>query len=100
MMNGNLNPNNHFNEEDPLNDNELSVNKYFKGFIRNKNIEELIAYDNKLFSEVRNLESEKHVLVTQNYKKFVAATETINTVISLFKLFLYTTVDKIIFSRI
>ena len=29
---------------------------------------------------MRNLESEKHVLVTQNYKKFVSATETINTI--------------------
>ena len=67
-------------DNDPLNNPEINIKDHFKNFIRNKNIEELIAYDNKLFSEVRNLESEKHILVTQNYKKFVAATETINTV--------------------
>ncbi len=65
---------------DPLNDPTLNAKNHFKHFIKNRSIEELIAYDNKLFSEVRNLESEKHILVTQNYKKFVAATETINTV--------------------
>ena len=58
----------------------VDVKEYFKEFIKNKKIDELISYDNKLFSEVRNLESEKHVLVTQNYKKFVSATETINTI--------------------
>lgn len=65
---------------DPLDDPDLNIKDHFKSFIKTKKIEELIAYDNKLFSEVRNLESEKHVLVTQNYKKFVSATETINTV--------------------
>ena len=68
------------NEHNPLNSPHLNIHEHFKDFIKNKSIEDLIAYDNKLFSEVRNLESEKHVLVTQNYKKFVAATETINTV--------------------
>jgi hypothetical protein len=67
--------------DDPLNDANLQIKSHFKEFIKDKSIEELIAYDNKLFSEVRNLENEKHILVTQNYKKFVAATETINTVI-------------------
>jgi hypothetical protein len=70
--------------EDPLNNPNLHIKGHFKNFIKNKSIEELIAYDNKLFSEVRNLESEKHILVTQNYKKFVAATETINTVNNIF----------------
>ncbi len=69
---------------EPLDDPSLNVKEHFKTFIKNKAIEELIAVDNKLFSEVRNLENEKHILVTQNYKKFVAATETINTVILLF----------------
>jgi hypothetical protein len=74
---------------DPLNDPTLNAKDHFKQFIKNRSIEELIAYDNKLFSEVRNLESEKHILVTQNYKKFVAATETINTVRKLtIKIFL------------
>ena len=63
-----------------LDDPKVNVKEYFKNFIKNKKIDELIAADNKLFSEVRNLESEKHVLVTQNYKKFVSATETINTI--------------------
>lgn len=66
--------------EDPFNNPELNVKEHFKQYIRNKTIEELISEDNKIFSEVRNLESEKHILVTQNYKKFVSATETINTV--------------------
>jgi hypothetical protein len=69
---------------DPLNSSSLNVKEHFRQFIKNKAIEELIAYDNRLFSEVRNLESEKHILVTQNYKKFVAATETINTVNNYF----------------
>ena len=59
---------------------DLNVPEYFKQYIKEKKIEELISTDNKLFSEVRNLESEKHVLVTQNYKKFVSATETINNI--------------------
>ena len=65
---------------DPLDQPDLNVIEYFHSFIKPKKIDDLIAYDNKLFSEVRNLESEKHVLVTQNYKKFVSATETINTI--------------------
>lgn len=80
MSSTNLKEINQNNQNEPLDDESLKVKEYFKQFIRNKSIEELIAYDNKIFSEVRNLESEKHVLVTQNYKKFVAATETINTV--------------------
>lgn len=67
-------------ENEPLDQQYLNVKDYFTNFIKTKKIDELIAYDNKLFSEVRNLESEKHVLVTQNYKKFVSATETINTI--------------------
>ena len=66
--------------EQNLDDPKVNVKEYFKNFIKNRKIDELIAADNKLFSEVRNLESEKHVLVTQNYKKFVSATETINTI--------------------
>ena len=66
--------------EPSLDDPKINVKEYFKRFIKPKKIDELIAADNKLFSEVRNLESEKHVLVTQNYKKFVSATETINTI--------------------
>ena len=66
--------------EHTLDDPNVNVKEYFRDFIKPKKIDELIAADNKLFSEVRNLESEKHVLVTQNYKKFVSATETINTI--------------------
>ena len=66
--------------EHSLDDPKVNVKEYFRDFIKLKKIDELIAEDNKLFSEVRNLESEKHVLVTQNYKKFVSATETINTI--------------------
>ena len=66
--------------EHTLDDPNVNVKEYFRSFIKLKKIDELIAADNKLFSEVRNLESEKHVLVTQNYKKFVSATETINTI--------------------
>ena len=66
--------------EQNLDNPDVNVKEYFRNFIKNKKIDELIAADNKLFSEVRNLESEKHVLVTQNYKKFVSATETINTI--------------------
>ena len=70
----------HVFDSNPLDDENLNVKDYFKEFIKKRNIEELIAEDNKLFNEVRNLESEKHILVTQNYKKFVSATETINSV--------------------
>ena len=66
--------------EHSLDDPNVNVKEYFRNFIKPRKIDELIAADNKLFSEVRNLESEKHVLVTQNYKKFVSATETINTI--------------------
>jgi hypothetical protein len=59
---------------------DLDIKDYFKDFIKYRSIDELISYDNKIFSELRNLDSEKHILVTQNYKKFVSATETINTV--------------------
>jgi hypothetical protein len=70
----------HVFDSNPLDDENLNVKDYFKEFIKKRNIEELISEDNKLFNEVRNLESEKHILVTQNYKKFVSATETINSV--------------------
>jgi hypothetical protein len=70
--------NNHSNN--PLDNEKLNPKEYFNQFIKKRTIEELIAEDNKLFSEIRTLEGEKHILVTQNYKKFVSATETINTV--------------------
>ena len=41
---------------------------------------ELLDYDNKLFDEIKKLENEKQILVTQNYKKFIVATDTINDV--------------------
>ncbi len=72
-----------FNDQSPeemLDQPDLNVKEYFKEFIKHRSIEELISFDNKIFSELRNLDSEKHILVTQNYKKFVTATETINTV--------------------
>ena len=59
---------------------ETNVKQYFREFIRTKTLEELIASDNRVFAEIRDLENEKHYLVTQNYKKFVTATETINNV--------------------
>ena len=65
--------------EHNLDDPKVNIKEYFKNFIKDKKIDQLIATDNKLFSDVRNLESGKHVLVTQNYKKFISATETINT---------------------
>ena len=33
---------------------DLNVPEYFKSYIKEKKIEELISTDNKLFSEVRN----------------------------------------------
>jgi len=59
---------------------ETNIKQYFREFIRTKTLEELIASDNRVFAEIRDLENEKHYLVTQNYKKFVTATETINNV--------------------
>jgi len=66
--------------DDNLDKPETNIKEYFRDFIRTKTLEELIASDNKVFSEIRDLENEKHYLVTQNYKKFVTATETINNV--------------------
>jgi hypothetical protein len=68
------------NEYNPLDDEKINPKEYFKDFIKRRTLEDLITEDNKLFSEIRTLEGEKHILVTQNYKKFVSATETINTV--------------------
>lgn len=89
MSDSNSNFDNYCQEQYPgesLDQPNLNVKDYFKDFIKHRSIEELISFDNKIFSELRNLDSEKHILVTQNYKKFVTATETINTV--LFILFL------------
>ena len=66
--------------EDSLDKQDINVKDYFKEFIRTKTLDELITSDNKVFAEIRDLENEKHYLVTQNYKKFVTATETINNV--------------------
>ncbi len=73
-----------------LDNQKTDIKAYFNEYIKNKSISELLEQDNKIFSEIKNLENEKHVLVTQNYKKFVCATETINTVsLILKKLFFY-----------
>ena len=64
----------------PLDNQKADIKQYFNEFIKNKSINQLIEQDNKIFSEIKNLENEKHILVTQNYKKFVGATETINTI--------------------
>jgi hypothetical protein len=71
---------NNFTHDNPLDDEKLNPKEYFNNFIKRRTLEELISEDNKLFAEIRTLEGEKHILVTQNYKKFVSATETINTV--------------------
>lgn len=83
MSGSNINFQVNYSETSPsemLDKPDLEVKEYFKEFIKHRSIEELISFDNKIFSELRNLDSDKHILVTQNYKKFVTATETINTV--------------------
>lgn len=67
----------------PLDNPKLDVKNYFNEYIKNKSISQLLEQDNKVFSEIKALENEKHILVTQNYKRFVSATETINTVSSI-----------------
>jgi len=71
----------------PLDSNDINIEEYYKSYIKNRSIDELINQDNKVFAgrilyylEIKELESEKHYLVTQNYKKFVSATETINQI--------------------
>ena len=75
------------NNLNPLDTNNINIGEYYRSYIKNKSIDELINQDNKVFAginmwfyiiEIKELESEKHYLVTQNYKKFVSATETIN----------------------
>ena len=58
----------------------IEISSFFKEYIKDKSITNLLEQDNKLFSEIKSLENEKHLLVTQNYKKFVSATETINSI--------------------
>lgn len=62
-------------------DNEnIDIKNYYSTFIKDKSIEQLLDKDNKIFADIKVLENEKHVMVTQNYKKFVTATETINSI--------------------
>ena len=63
-----------------LDDPKLDSKQYFKTYIKNQSIDQLLEKDNKIFTEIKSLENEKHILVTQNYKKFVSATETINSI--------------------
>lgn len=63
-----------------LDDPKSEIKSLFKLFIKDKSIEQLLEQDNKIFSEIKALENEKHIMVTQNYKKFVTATETINSI--------------------
>lgn len=63
-----------------LDSGDIDVKLEFQNQIKFKSLNELISLDNKLFTEIKNLESEKYSLVAQNYKKFISATETINNV--------------------
>lgn len=69
-----------------LDKNNINIKNYFSEFVKEKSMSELLDYDNKLFDEIKKLENEKQILVTQNYKKFIVATDTINDV-RFFQLF-------------
>eukprot|EP01119_Soliformovum_irregulare_P019180 TRINITY_DN6020_c1_g1_i1.p1 TRINITY_DN6020_c1_g1~~TRINITY_DN6020_c1_g1_i1.p1 ORF type:complete len:758 (+),score=217.39 TRINITY_DN6020_c1_g1_i1:34-2274(+) len=52
---------------------------YFENLLETKNLKQLIDNDNKMFSEIKQLDSAMKRLVYDNYNKFISATETIRT---------------------
>jgi len=53
---------------------------YFRNFIKDKGIEDIISKNNELFSEIRTLDSELQTLVYENYSKFISATDIIKNI--------------------
>lgn len=66
-----------------LNDiNSISFNakSYFRSYIKDKSIEDVIKKNNEIFSEIRTLDSELQTLVYENYNKFISATNVIKNI--------------------
>ena len=70
----------------------FNARAYFKNFIKDKSVEEVLRRNNELFTgmlkrlivrmrvEIRTLDSELQTLVYENYNKFISATDVIKNV--------------------
>ncbi|CAH1761366.1 3186_t:CDS:10 [Entrophospora sp. SA101] len=55
----------------------FDTEKYFKGLLGEKHLNELMQRDNDLITEIRQLNGDMKTLVYENYSKFISATDTI-----------------------
>ena len=71
------------NSKDPLDINSTSFESdlYLKSLIKEKNLAEIMDCENEIVKETRKLDSEMQTLVSENYNKFISATDTIRKVI-------------------
>ena len=73
--------------KDPYDINSLSFEPdlYLKKLIKDKNLGEIMDIENDVVKETRVLDSEMQTLVSENYNKFISATDTIRKMRSDFK---------------
>ncbi len=51
---------------------------YFKNFIRDRSLVDVIEKNNELFTESKVLDNDQQTLVYENYSKFMAASDTLS----------------------
>ncbi len=82
-----LSVNNVQNIKDPYDINSVSFEPdlYLKNLIKEKNLCDIMDIENEVVKETRILDSEMQTLVSENYNKFISATDTIRKMRSDFK---------------
>ncbi|KAF7722264.1 Vacuolar protein sorting-associated protein 51 [Apophysomyces ossiformis] len=60
-----------------IDDTTFNSSKYFSKLLKEKPLRDLIEEDNKLMTEIREIDGDMKTLVYENYNKFISATDTI-----------------------
>ena len=55
----------------------FNVNAFFKDFVKDRSLVQVIEKNNQLFTESKQLDSDLQTLVYENYSKFMAASDTL-----------------------
>ena len=59
---------------------QFNSSAYFKQFIKDKSLVEIIEKNNALFTESKQIENDLQTMVYENYSKFIQASDTISSI--------------------
>jgi SMC interacting uncharacterized protein involved in chromosome segregation len=63
---------------------QFNSDAFFKHFIKDRSISEILEKNNETYTEIRTLDTELQTLVYENYSKFISATDVIKGIKSNF----------------